>query len=121
MKEIIKKLGGKNFFGVLANASTSEISVSITTDSDQDLTPVVKELSGFAEVTLEREKAIGCLVGDGIRTSAGAVARIFTALNGAGVTSRMISMGATKINVSFLVEEEQVEDAVRALHGEFFG
>jgi aspartate kinase len=100
--------------------ATSEISVSITTDSDRDLTPVVRELRSFADVSIEREKAIVCLVGDGIRTSAGTVAAIFSTLHGAGATARMISMGATKINVSFLLEEAEVETAVRSLHAAFF-
>ncbi len=100
--------------------STSEVSVSITTDSNQALDPVLTELSGFADVTTERDKAIICLVGDGIRTSGDVVARIFSTMKKAGVTTRMISMGASRINVSFLVTEGEVETAVRALHEEFF-
>jgi aspartate kinase len=100
--------------------STSEISVSITTDSHCGLGPVLRELEEVADVTVESDKAIVCLVGDGIRTTSGTVSRIFTTLEHAGVVTRMISMGATRINVSFLVSEEDVETAVRALHTEFF-
>ena len=100
--------------------STSEVSVSITTDSGQRLDPVLRELSDFADVTVEKDKAIICLVGDGIRTSGDVVARIFDTTSDAGVTARMISMGATRINVSFLVSDEDVESAVVALHEEFF-
>ncbi len=100
--------------------STSEVSVSITTDSDQRLDPVLRELSEFADVTVERDKAIICLVGDGIRTTGDVVARIFATSRNAGVTARMISMGASRINVSFLVADEDVEKAVQALHEEFF-
>jgi len=100
--------------------STSEVSVSITTDSDQNLDPVLTELSEFADVTVERDKAIICLVGDGIRTTGDVVARIFETSRNAGVTARMISMGASRINVSFLVADEDVETAVLALHEEFF-
>jgi aspartate kinase len=101
--------------------ATSEISVSITTDSKHDVTPCVKELSAFAEVEIERDVAIICLVGEGIRTEPGVTARIFTTLCDAGVTTRMISVGATKINVSFLVDDGDVETSVKALHGAFFG
>ncbi|MHC4471031.1 MAG: aspartate kinase [Planctomycetota bacterium] len=100
--------------------STSEVSVSITTDSKQDLTPVQKELSGISDVTLETGKAIVCLVGEGIRTAPGTVATVFSTLSEAGVATRMISVGATSINVSFLVEEADVDAAVRALHRVFF-
>jgi len=100
--------------------STSEISVSITTDSERDSGPVAHELREFADVTIEKGKAIVCVVGEGIRASPGTIADIFTAVKAAGVATRMISMGATRINVSFLVEEADVELAVRALHAAFF-
>jgi aspartate kinase len=32
----------------------------------------------------------------------------------------MISQGASEINMSFMIEESDVEDAVRSLHAEFF-
>ncbi len=60
-------------------------------------------------------------MGDAIRTSPGTVAKIFNTLEEASVTTRMISMGATKINVSFLLEEADVEKAVQVLHRAFFG
>ncbi len=105
---------------VVDMVSTSEVSVSITTDSKRDLTPVVRELSEFAEVGVETGKAIVCIVGDGIRSAPDTVADVFDTLRRAGVVARMISMGATKINVSVLVSEEDVETAVRALHRTFF-
>ena len=100
--------------------NAKQISVSITTYSERDDGPVARELRSFADVTIEKGKAIVCLVGDGICTSAGTVADIFASLKAAGVTARMISLGASKINVSFLVEEEDVETAVKALHATFF-
>jgi aspartate kinase len=105
---------------VVDMVSTSEVSVSITTDSKRDLTPVVRELSDFAEVGVEAGKAIVCIVGDGIRSAPDTLADAFDTLRRAGVVARMISMGATKINVSVLVSEEDVETAVRALHRAFF-
>ena len=100
--------------------ATSEVSVSITTDSKRDISPCVRELKEFADVSIEKEKAIVCLVGDGIRTSPGTLATIFTTLRDAGVRTRMVSVGATRINVSFLVEEPDVLPAVTALHRVFF-
>jgi len=32
----------------------------------------------------------------------------------------MISQGASEINMSFMVEESDVDEAIRALHAEFF-
>jgi len=36
------------------------------------------------------------------------------------VNVRMISQGASEINMSFMIDEEDVEEAVRSLHGVFF-
>jgi len=33
---------------------------------------------------------------------------------------RMISQGASEINMSFMIEEDDVEEAVRSLHATFF-
>lgn len=42
-------------------------------------------------------------------------------LDDLGVNVKMISQGASKTNISLIVSANQAEDAVRALHEEFFG
>ena len=100
--------------------ATSEISVSITTDSKNGVEPVRKELSEIAEVTVERDKAIVCLVGEGLQGSKDTLARVFATLRDAAIHARMVSVGATRVNVSLLVDGVDVEPAVRVLHREFF-
>jgi len=36
------------------------------------------------------------------------------------INVRMISQGASEINMSFMIEQSDVEDAIRTLHAEFF-
>lgn len=105
---------------VIDMISTSEVSVTLTTDSDVDLEPVQDELRAFAEVRIEREKAILCLVGGGLRDAPDLLARVFTTLHGSGIAVRMVSVGASRINVSLLVDVADEAAAVRALHREFF-
>ncbi|MCZ6690981.1 MAG: aspartate kinase [Planctomycetota bacterium] len=100
--------------------STSEVSVSISTDSKGGLDDLVEEISEFGRVTLEREKTIICVVGQGMRDAVGVAARIFESLGEAGVPVRLITQGATRINISLVVENRDVEPAVRALHRAFF-
>jgi aspartate kinase len=33
---------------------------------------------------------------------------------------RMISQGASEINMSFMIDEDDVDEAIRSLHAEFF-
>jgi aspartate kinase len=105
---------------VIDMVSTSEVTVSVTTDSSKNLNAAVRELSKFADVTVERGKTIMGVVGSGIRETRGIAARVFTAVAKTGVNVLMISQGATKINVSFLIEDTEITKVVAALHREFF-
>jgi len=98
--------------------STSEISVSLTISKTKNLDQIINNLKHYAEVDVEHNAAIVCVVGDKLRSSAGVSGRIFSALN--GVNIRMISQGASEINVGFVISEKDLEKAVKALHNEFF-
>jgi len=61
-----------------------------------------------------------CIVGDNIRYTPGVAARVFQALAACGVNVRMISQGASALNLGFVVAGEDLRAAVSALHAEFF-
>jgi aspartate kinase len=98
--------------------STSEVSVSLTVDSNEALPAIAADLSLIADVNYEGRKALVCLVGEDVRGHAGMAARLFGAIRHINV--RMISQGASEINMSFMIDEDDVEEAVRSLHAEFF-
>jgi aspartate kinase len=98
--------------------ATSEVSVSLTIDNPQRLVEVCTELRQFSEVSIEEGQAIVCLVGDNIRHTPGVAARVFRALE--SVNIRMISQGASLLNLSCVVAEADLKRAVQSLHREFF-
>lgn len=98
--------------------STSEVSVSATIDSTRRLAEIRAELGQFAEVSVEHNRAIVCVVGDNIRYTPGIGARVFTALSPVNVL--MVSQGGSQWNLSVVVAETDVLQAVRLLHNEFF-
>jgi aspartate kinase len=98
--------------------STSEVSVSLTVDRTEQMGEIEGELSRIAEVSVLGGQAIICLVGDAIRETPGVSARVFSALRDTNV--RMISQGASLLNLSLVVDEGDLERSVRALHVEFF-
>jgi aspartate kinase len=98
--------------------STSEVSISLTVDSNQRLPEICAELGKIADVKYEGRKALICLVGEDIRGHNGIAARVFSAVS--HVNLRMISQGASEINMSFMIEEDDVEEAIRSLHKVFF-
>ena len=98
--------------------STSEVSVSVTVDSNEKLPDICAELGRIADVKYEGHKALICLVGEDIRGHNGIAGQVFSAVS--HVNIRMISQGASEINMSFMIDEEDVEEAIRSLHAKFF-
>ena len=98
--------------------ATSEVSVSLTIDNTHNMDLIVGELRQFAEVTIEHDSVIVCLVGENIRHTPGVARRAFNALD--GINIRMISQGASLLNISFVIAEADLTRSVAALHEEFF-
>jgi aspartate kinase len=98
--------------------ATSEVSVSLTIDNTAQTQHICKELSEFSSVEMEPEQAIVCLVGENIRYTPGVAARVFDSLRDLNI--RMISQGASLLNLSIVVAEKDLRHAVESLHTEFF-
>jgi len=98
--------------------STSEVSVSLTVDSNESIPALAADLAKLADVKYEGRKAIVCLVGENLRETPGIAARVFGELS--DVRIRMISQGASEINLTFVIEEDEVPQVIRRLHKVFF-
>ena len=98
--------------------TTSEVSVSLTLEDVRSLPQVLGELGPLGDVSVEPRRAIVCVVGEGLRTTPGIAARIFTTVRDINVS--LISQGASSVNLTFVIEEDRVRDAVRRLHQTFF-
>lgn len=103
---------------VVHTVATSEVSISATIDNTKNLSQIVRELKHFATVTVTDKKAIICIVGDNLRNTPGLAVKMLSAIT--DVNINMISQGASEINLSFVVDEDQVDDAVLRLHKELF-
>ena len=99
--------------------ATSEVSVSLTVDNPRALPAIRAELEDFSEVSVEENLAIVCLVGENIRSSPEIAARMFQALG--AIKTRMVSQGASLLNLGMVVSAADLIPAVESLHREFFG
>jgi aspartate kinase len=99
---------------------TSEVGVSLTIDEASDLDAILAELRQFAEVRVEHNRAVVCVVGENMKSTKGIAARVFTALDRAGVNAELISHGGSEINLTFVIHESQIPVTVKCLHDEFF-
>ncbi|MBW2976326.1 lysine-sensitive aspartokinase 3 [Candidatus Woesearchaeota archaeon] len=100
--------------------ATSEVSVSLTVEDEYKMDHIIEELSGIAQVNVLKNKSIVCVVGEGMKSTPGVAGRTFTALGRNNVNIEMISLGASKINITFSVDGKDAEKAVKVLHGEYF-
>jgi aspartate kinase len=98
----------------------SEVSMSFTIETKRLQKALLEELEQIADVTRDDKQAIICLVGEDIHGKPGIAASVFNTIAEAGVNIRMISQGASEINISFVIQESDVPKAVRRLHEYFF-
>ncbi|MCL1815717.1 MAG: aspartate kinase [Treponema sp.] len=99
--------------------ATSEVSVSLTLDADRDLSTVCRELSGYAAVEVKTGKAIVTIIGDVCRSSE-ILHETFGICRKLKVQVQMISQGASKVNISFIVNDKEANSIVKELHRFFF-
>ena len=99
--------------------STSEVNISCTVDNPDRLEELVEDLGTLGNVTLEHDRAILSLVGEGMQAHVGVAGRMFSALASAGVNIELITQGASEINISCVIREEDAVTAIRAVHQTF--
>jgi len=109
--------------------ATSDVSVSVTLDpvkfwdrelEDEELAALSEELSQYAHLNVKKGYTILSLIGQSADNSSQTLARAFHALTQAGVNVVMVSKGASKVNVSLVVDGKDGDSALRVLHEEFF-
>ena len=108
----------ERFRVVIDVISTSEVSVALTLDNTDSLEKVVAELERLGEVEVERDNAVVCVVGEGLRASSGLAAKIFSTVEDIPIS--LISHGASSVNITFVIRENKAAEAIKKLHDEFF-
>ena len=98
--------------------STSEANISVTVDASQNIDPVVAELSEFADVIVDDDKSQVSVIGKNIVRLNGMLKKTFTPLKKCNVY--MISQGASFVNISFIVDREELAEVVQDLHDHLF-
>lgn len=99
--------------------TTSEIAVSLTIDNTKHLKEITKELEEFANVEVEREQTIICIVGNLPKDKAGYGFKVMESLK--DVPLRMVSYGGSANNISVLVNSVHKKEALVALNKGLFG
>ncbi len=98
--------------------STSEVSVSMTIEDTSNINIIKSELEPLGKTVIESNNGIICLVGKNIWKDSGLISKIFETLSPASV--KMISLGASDVNLSMVLNQEEIDDTIRKLHKVFF-
>jgi aspartate kinase len=96
--------------------TTSEVSISVTVDDVTNLDDAVADLETIGNVEVRSGLAVVAVVGEGAAARIGLAGHVFTLLGGVGINVEMISQGASRVNLSFVVREAEADKAVRLLH-----
>jgi aspartate kinase len=94
--------------------TTSEVSVSLSLDETSALPEIVRELEELGRVEVEGRRAIISVIGEGLLNTPGIAARVFSTISDINVA--MISVGASSVNLTFMVDQVYAGEAIRRLH-----
>ena len=94
--------------------TTSEVSVSLSIDDAGALSELIPDLEQLGTVEVEKDRTIISIVGEGLRSTPGIAAKVFSVINDINVS--MISVGASSVNLTFMVDEARAAEAITRLH-----
>lgn len=98
--------------------TTSEVGVSVTIDNERNLHHIIDDLKKFGTVTVDKDMAIICVVGDLEWHNCGFETKVLDALG--DIPVRMISYGGSNYNISILVRQSDKIAALKALQNTIF-
>jgi len=98
--------------------ATSEVSVSVTIDDASRLEALLVDLRALGDVSIERNRGIVAIVGTGLSDGGSAMATALAAIGELRV--HMLSLSSSGINLTVVVDGDQVAPAMSRLHAAFF-
>lgn len=106
-----------NFQTSIDMITTSEIAISLTIDNTENLDHIVREIETYAEVTVEHDHSIICIVGESVINDKNSY-KLFEILN--YIPVRMVSYGGSNNNISILVDTKDKIPTLRFLNEKLF-
>lgn len=99
--------------------ATSEVNISCSIDKSNNLDQVKKELEELGSVTSYPNRAIVSIVGEGMKYGIGVAGHMFSTLARNNINLEMITQGASEINISCVIKQEDAEKALMVIHEAF--
>jgi aspartokinase/homoserine dehydrogenase 1 len=128
-RRVMDALAQQSISILLIVQSSSEYSITLcvrTGDAARAQAALEEEfhferLHGLIEdISMQTERAVISLVGDGMKHYKGIAARFLTAISSAGANVEIIAQGSTECAIAVVVRREDAPSATRACHTAFF-
>jgi aspartokinase/homoserine dehydrogenase 1 len=128
-RRVMEALAGESISILLIVQSSSEYSITLCVrqqESGRALKALREEfhfeqLHGLiTDISVQTERAVISLVGQGMKRNRGIAARFLTAISTAGVNVEVIAQGSTECAIAVVVAHADARSATRACHTAFF-
>jgi aspartate kinase len=96
--------------------STSEVSVSMTVDSKENIPEIINELKDIAHITTGENKAVIYVVGENIFTDIDITGHVFSIMSNMRINIEMVSICFSGISIGFIIDEDKAQEAIKELH-----
>jgi len=104
--------------------STSEVTVSVTLDNingtSKNFDNAISELKNIGKIEVLKEMAIICITGKDIKNKPEILQNIFSVLKNINIKTEIISQGVSPLSISFVINQENADSAIKELHKELF-
>ena len=126
---IFKALASAYVNVILISQASSELTVSFvveTKDAERAAEVINEEFgeeirTGHAQPThVKNQMAVVAVVGDRMKHNTGVSGRLFDAVGKSGINIYAIAQGASEVNISFVIKEDDLRKALNTVHDAFF-
>tara|TARA_A100001035_G_scaffold257691_1_gene233894 strand:- start:30 stop:1493 length:1464 start_codon:yes stop_codon:yes gene_type:complete len=103
--------------------ASSDVSVSVTIDKKntlpENIHKLVSKLQKFADASILKERCIVSIISN-LNKSSEVMTTTFGVMKRLGIQCEMLSQGASKVNISIVVQMAEKDALIKALHAVFF-
>ena len=103
--------------------ASSDVSVSVTIDKkntlQENIHKLMSKLQNFAEASILKERCIVSIISN-LERSSEVMTTAFGVMERLGIQCEMLSQGASKVNISIVVQMAEKDVLIKALHAVFF-
>ncbi|GBG33201.1 Aspartokinase [Hondaea fermentalgiana] len=117
---VFEKFASHRVKADLVSTSVSNITVTLHESTSLDaIKTLIADLEELGQVDFSSNRAIVSCIGSGMKHQRGLASSVFHVLSNAGISLEMISQGVTETNISVVLPEDQMLEAINVIHEKF--